>query len=679
MSSGELDLLLLKGADTLAFIDAPSYKPTWSLQPSSSQSIPHRIHSGILLQTRSPVIRKLFEPRAQSRNIKRRGPLPDGIKYIIDLTPPSTEDDAVLFLTELSCPQGIMTWAGTRTRWDLPPACVAGKDPRPMAGEGQANSGLLQEYSPAQHRAGIVHLLQALDGTTPQLNTPCKLWTFFALAKLYEVATLPQISIPVLSWIYEGNNKRLIELHPEIAYRIAQGTQCGYLCWDAFAVLVGEEALLSLHQANLGVISPKKREATFHGRPRESLSDEELQRVEYASQAFMEHAIQRFISLVGTKMHWLSNLSSFQSILLYKIETPREYEVVSRLLSSVKDFVRGSIVATLDQLSITYLPKKFNVDDRGAYPTHAFMNVYNSMDCVECIMSRTFWKHLSEKKFSKYDGFKFLQKKYWDTSLATLGNHIGGFRDEENAVIRPVNDLELDHNILAFNRLPRHNNTHDGDSLRDGILTRFSLSYFLVEIQSFVSQYAGDMIRASRPAMTYELTDTLTCLTDNEFKYLPLWAGGNDDGTGGVFVDQDIPFLETGGFSAPGPSIHTDSTTPSLASFSIFSACTFSTVQRASHKATESHESDVLSLNSDAFSKAGVSDRPNHTSKSTASETDISDDSFTLGSSADDVEDFPFDDDSDSDDTVVMDHPDELDEFEELNLSDADDEENSSY
>jgi hypothetical protein len=46
-----------------------------------------------------------------------------------------------------------------------------------------------------------------------------------------------------------------------------------------------------------------------------------------------------------------------------------------------------------------------------------------------------------------------------------------------------------------------------------------------------------------------DLIDTLMCLDDHEWKYLPLWAGGNDDGTGGVYNDLELPILETGGFT----------------------------------------------------------------------------------------------------------------------------------
>ncbi|KAF7510454.1 hypothetical protein GJ744_006733 [Endocarpon pusillum] len=45
-----------------------------------------------------------------------------------------------------------------------------------------------------------------------------------------------------------------------------------------------------------------------------------------------------------------------------------------------------------------------------------------------------------------------------------------------------------------------------------------------------------------------DLIDTLMSLNDEEWKYLPLWAGGCDDGSGGVFNDLEPPILEAGGF-----------------------------------------------------------------------------------------------------------------------------------
>lgn len=45
-----------------------------------------------------------------------------------------------------------------------------------------------------------------------------------------------------------------------------------------------------------------------------------------------------------------------------------------------------------------------------------------------------------------------------------------------------------------------------------------------------------------------DLIDSLMSLSDEEWKYLPLWAGGCDDGSGGVFNDLEPPILEAGGF-----------------------------------------------------------------------------------------------------------------------------------
>lgn len=61
------------------------------------------------------------------------------------------------------------------------------------------------------------------------------------------------------------------------------------------------------------------------------------------------------------------------------------------------------------------------------------------------------------------------------------------------------------------------------------------------------------------------LCDTLLSLSDKEYAFLPLWAGGMNDGSGGVFAGN-IPIAERGAPSQPGPSYHTGSTLASAAS-----------------------------------------------------------------------------------------------------------------
>ncbi|PVH77237.1 hypothetical protein DL98DRAFT_274703 [Cadophora sp. DSE1049] len=65
-----------------------------------------------------------------------------------------------------------------------------------------------------------------------------------------------------------------------------------------------------------------------------------------------------------------------------------------------------------------------------------------------------------------------------------------------------------------------------------------------------------------------DICDTLLCLGEEEYKYLPLWANGLNDGTGGVF-EEAIPPAERGGAMGPGPAYHTGSTVNSRASTEI--------------------------------------------------------------------------------------------------------------
>lgn len=88
------------------------------------------------------------------------------------------------------------------------------------------------------------------------------------------------------------------------------------------------------------------------------------------------------------------------------------------------------------------------------------------------------------------------------------------------------------------------------------------------------------------------LTDTLMCLTDDEWKYLPLWAGGCDDGTGGVFDEVDVPNLEAGGFAGGKRGLGSDAVDGKRESdgWSEVRSEAISTVGRASKLATDGTE-----------------------------------------------------------------------------------------
>ena len=89
-----------------------------------------------------------------------------------------------------------------------------------------------------------------------------------------------------------------------------------------------------------------------------------------------------------------------------------------------------------------------------------------------------------------------------------------------------------------------------------------------------------------------DLMDTLMCLTDDEWKYLPLWAEGCDDGTGGVFDEVDVPNLDAGGFAGGKRGLGSDNVDGKGESdgWSEVGSEAISTVGKASKLATDGTE-----------------------------------------------------------------------------------------
>ncbi|KAG0652826.1 hypothetical protein D0Z07_0623 [Hyphodiscus hymeniophilus] len=85
----------------------------------------------------------------------------------------------------------------------------------------------------------------------------------------------------------------------------------------------------------------------------------------------------------------------------------------------------------------------------------------------------------------------------------------------------------------------------------------FSLRRFCDQVESHVSGVANSLLSKGEELDFTVLTDTLLCLTENEWKFLPLWAGGSNDGSGGVFDGMVPPAPPGTGAAGPGPSFHT--------------------------------------------------------------------------------------------------------------------------
>ncbi|KAJ5431558.1 hypothetical protein N7445_009290 [Penicillium cf. griseofulvum] len=699
-------LLLLHGADTLVFIDASPETVRFKL-PFSARTVPHRIHSEKLLATGSAYFKRLFNPQMQIRVRKRRGltgKLPDGIQYVLDLTPPTMDEDAVIFLTELSCPMSIRTWASKRVIWSLPSPCVGGQDElehleqptqspttspelradtdvdylnlknEPIKSPSELQSqfsashpeivkqkGLPVEYSASRHCEGIEHILHVLEGFNPKIDTPCKFWTFFGLAKTFDVATVPAICDHIISWFYQLNNIRFIELHPEIAYRVACGIRSPSLCRDAFVGMVGDEALLYLIRATC--FKPiGSMESLVQSRIADVLDDAEVQRIEYSSKSFSDYVVRCFLQLAGSEMPWLARIVEFQKLTRHLQLYPADHEVVHGLVMTLKEFIRDRIYGVLVKTRDTN--RTFHVTPNLARSENPYHRCgIDKGFILQRLIGKGFWGALVWLDLDQDEA----PRKESHSSIAEIGNSSLAFGGETAARIRHVPPEEVRQMSYVFNEAVRtraharqeeetlaaqHAEGHAvtemtinvrqsqsanevDDASNNGFFLNpipaptpnpclppvsplppmtditaemFQERAFKNEVHSFLRQYALEMLQQPGLAsMRHDLTDTLTCLTYNEFQYLPLWAGGNDDETGGVFTDLIIPAIESSGFSGPGPVVHTGSVASSNDSFSeIKPSDTQSTIYGASRNATHSHASDMMSVDSTDYFQFGL-------------------------------------------------------------------------
>jgi hypothetical protein len=698
-------LLLMHGADTLVFID-PSPEAIRASYPLFPSRVPHRVHSEKLLATESPFFKQLFSPEEQARVQKRRGltgKLPAGFKYVLDLTPPLVDDDAIIVLTELCCPMGIRTWASKEEIWDLPQSCVGGQDEMefgsftpestgPGPGSGGAHSpsktsgphethstktspskatkgdtcsieeqlkeskltALPMEYSAQRHREGIEHVLHVLEGLSPTLDTPCKLWTFFGVAKLFGVATYPIISGHIISWFYELNNTRFIEIHPEVVYRVACGIKSVSLCREAFVELVTDTALLYLLDT-AGFRPVESTQLLVRSPFSDVLDDTEVQRIEYASRSFGDFILRCFATLAGREMKWMRHLPDYKKLVSHYQQYPEDREFVVLATKILKEFVRDRIYEALVN------GRDSNRSFMAAPSGEKFANLYyrfikNDAPDIKFILQRligrNFWSTLTWLDFDRDSTVRGSSH----STIAEIGNDSSVFDNEQSAVIRHVSNQELTEVCQVFNKVAimRHrireeeeveaarlagekrvmqmtinvrpsqstakNDTQSNDRLvldptpaptpnpsivsaapispSPNILDHiFSMEDFKKDVRSFVATYSEEMLKMPESnTIRHDVSDLLSCLKPNEYQYLPLWADGNDDGTGGVFTDHIIPAMEAGGFSAPGPAVQTDSIASASNSVIELNYSDAQSINAASRHATQSHVSDLMSI-----------------------------------------------------------------------------------
>ena len=390
--------------DTWIFIDPPAKQPEQTRVDYEEYrrkfEQPYRMDSDRLSRA-SPYFRDRLAPSAQYRTLRRRrlvGQLPPEIKYVLDLTPPSEGDDAVYLTASLCCPEGVRFWYQAGDIWQISDSLVGGHEEYHSREEGDFKKLVASplEYSPIGHRSAIERVLAAVQGMNVRLDSAVKVWMMTVIAEHYRIAqsTCAFLTDSLLTWLRAEPNFYFLEINPEISLRIGKIIGNENLYRDAFAILVGEEALDSLVQERL----PSSQKQTFStcGRRKVDLPEELVQRIEYASKAFIERNVSDFDRMIDSEMLWLEHLPTIR-----RLATVTDHDLVPIAISLkviAKCYMRHLLLNVLCNRGESFTGLRLpNSTGELLLPHMKRRKSWSHLSLKERLFTRTFWTTIDDE------------------------------------------------------------------------------------------------------------------------------------------------------------------------------------------------------------------------------------------------------------------------------------------
>ncbi|KAL9126714.1 MAG: hypothetical protein Q9217_004277 [Psora testacea] len=389
--------------DTLIFIDPPSRQPQQSDVEYEHYLRHYRepiIMKSSKLKAASEVFKaRLEDPTGQYRTIRHRGlvnKLSGNHKFVLDLTPPDEGEEAVYLTATLSCTEGVRLWYLAGDIWHV-------SDRMARGGGGYSSPALARkdicgpsapgEYSPILHRSAIERVLAAIQGHDLKFDTAVKVWTTSMVAQFFNVRDNLLID-SIVTWLQTEPNHYFYEVNTEITLRIAAGFEIQDMLRDAFAILVGEEALdAQIRARTLAIGRPKS--STF-GRRKDELPEALQERVEYASKSFVDRNIKDFEHLIDDDMQWLDGLPTVQNLSAFK--NSGLWQIAASLKRNLKKYVRGAVCRVLcsDYYKVPgpFLP---GLKGQALIPRRDRTETWSTLQPRERLFTRTFWEALKSQ------------------------------------------------------------------------------------------------------------------------------------------------------------------------------------------------------------------------------------------------------------------------------------------
>ncbi|KAI0397839.1 hypothetical protein F5Y17DRAFT_293423 [Xylariaceae sp. FL0594] len=489
------------------------------------------VNSEQLLATGSAVFSHLLSRGARAlarRQLDRHArSLPESVKFAIDLSPQTEGEDSAFLVTQMSLSQNVSDW------WRYGPLMakpasrrVSGHDDHcpnhfntdtsdhdlvqhktPWSNDSDLrtiddvpypNFRVIADYCPIRHRVAILRLLEAITSKRLLLNSAPRVVTMTAMAKALDCTNI--VKDPVMMWLMADPGLDFVGVNPEDALKISWTLQLGPIARTAFIILVVEKAFETVGSSSgRDADKPKNRLAkrTLFGRARAPVTEEQDTCIQHAAQVLLQRTEDLWLRLNGPDVHQLLAIT----------EWPAEYP----------DFCDGLTncihvaVARATEAGNGYVYLSHEIDeDRARYVPEAdrppTMEIYRGLLPQQALLTPIFWDN-----------------------LAKITNNHHGFFD-------PIYE------------------SHLGEQDRYRVLDDYgSSSVIEFGVDRFFSQLANAFRklyltwRDAQPEIPYILRRGPLIFGRSEelVKFLPLWAGGLDDGTGGVY-QSDIPDAVSG-------------------------------------------------------------------------------------------------------------------------------------
>ncbi|KJZ77966.1 hypothetical protein HIM_02603 [Hirsutella minnesotensis 3608] len=619
--------------DTLVYVDLPD-PPRNAKKQADCHNIAYRshsflVHSDKLLATGSPKFEAMLRPSYQLKLQSRRkmsNKLPEGVRYILDLTPPSEGDELVFQMTELSLTPGIMKWWSSYKFHNVDPSLVSGHDdvcscrrlsrgslefdsdeefgpkcrdapksprngsvkstklrdqgesedaapscpPTPRQLEEMRDGGdrsiydtppfrNIPDYCPVRHRNTIIRLMLLIEGRGVLIDSASRMWTLVALAKIFDCTSV--VRHHVVQWIINGSNARFIEVLPEETLRVGFALENEQLTQCAFRILVNE---LALSEAATDQVQYRDRRTTLLGRRLGDCGDELDNIIQHAARALVER-----VSLIRTQ------LCSPDLFDIWELQEWRKLRKLQAVLASHKGKSFADALQTLERL-MKALPRAVTLflDDAVKYCDQDHTTLWSmDADRATYVLPQDFEKlsqimpklNPTQKLLCPFVWNDLGERCSWPMYITLrkadgLGrpNYASLLRQVENALQRVAARLPADVCDEFF----------DAGAATD--VPNLQVKSPLIDLDRLDWQVKDALAPLTLSWVRHDIDPPLNLtrhllltLTMNEIKFLPLWAGGNNDGSGGVF-ESFVPPTDMGPIG-PGPAYHTGRTVRSAA------------------------------------------------------------------------------------------------------------------